>query len=89
MGTNSKIPSGDFFPVPPRDFSKIPDDTIDATFNKSTSSAHTNYKIHLVDPGPTTTANPNSDSTSNTIPHLKLSDFKICQQIWSPIFNDK
>ena len=83
------IPSGDFPPIPPRHFSKIPEDTIDATINKSTSSAHTDYKIHLVDLGPTTTAKPNSNSTSNPIPQLNLRNSKISQHIWSCILNDK
>ena len=89
MGTSSKIPSGDFFPITPGNLSKIPEDTIDATFKKSTSSAHTDYKIHLVDPGPKTTAKPNSNSTSNPIPHIKLRNYNIRQQILSCIFNDK
>ena len=89
MGTNSKIFSGDFSPIPPRDLSKIPEDTIDATFNKSMYSAHTGYKIYLFNPGTTTTAKPNSYSTYNQIPHLKFSNSKIGQQIWSCIFKDK
>ena len=89
MGTNSNIPSGDFLPIPPRDLSNISEDTIDATFNKSTSFAYTNYKIHLFDPGHTITAKPNSNSTSNPIPHLKLSESTIRQHIWRFIFNDK
>ena len=72
MGTKSKIPSGDFFLITPRDFSKTPEDNIDATFKKSVSSAHNDYKIHLLDPGPTTTANPNSDFIPNPVPYLKL-----------------
>ena len=89
MGTKYKIPSGDFSLIPPRDLSKIPEDTIAATFYKSTSSAPTNYKIHLVDTDPTTTAKPTSDYTSNLIPHLKFRGSNILQYIWSHIFNDK
>ena len=67
----------------------MPEDTIAATLYKSTSSAPTDYKIHLVDTDPTTTVKPNSDSTSNPVPHLKLIDSNIPQQIWTRIFNDK
>ena len=89
MGTNPKIPSGDFPPIPPRYLSKIPEDNIAATSYKSTSSAPTDYKIHLVDPYPTTTVKPNSGYTSNPIPNLKISNSNICQQIWIWILNGK
>ena len=89
MGTSSKIPSGGFFPIPPWDLSKIPEDTYAATFYKSTYSAPTNYKIHLFNPYYTTYIKSHSDSTSNPIPHLNLSNSKFCQQICSRIFNDK
>ena len=63
VGANSKISSGDLFPISPRDLFKITEDNIYATLNKYTSYAHTNYKIHLVNTGPTTTPNTNSYST--------------------------
>ena len=87
MGNNSNITSGDFFLISPRDFYKIPEDTIAVTFYKSTPSAPTNYKIHLVDPYPTTSVETKTDYTSNPISHLKLSDSKIRQQTCSRIFN--
>ena len=88
-GTNSNILCGDISLIPPRDFSKIPEDTYAVTFYKSTPSATTNSKIHLVNPDYTTYVKSNSDSTSDPISLLKLRDSKIYQQIWSCIFNDK
>ena len=90
MGTNSKIHSGDISPIPFRDLSKIPEYTY-ATFYNSTSSAPTNPKIQLVEPDPTTYLKSNSNSnyeTTITSP-IKISNYKICQQIWSRILNDK
>ena len=87
--TNYKIPSGYIFPIPPRDWSKIPVDTYASIFCKSTSSAPTNSKMHLFNTNSITSVKSNSDSTSNPTPHLKLSNSKIRQQIWSRIFNYK
>ena len=89
MGTNSKIPFSDIFLIPPRDLSKILEDTYADTFYKSTSSASTNSKIHLVDPDSTTSVKYNSDSTPNPIPPLTISNSNIRQQIWIHIFNEK
>ena len=74
MGTNSKIPSRDIFPIPSRDSSKIPEDTY-ATFYNSASFAPTNPKVQLVKLYPTTYVKYNSDFISeNTItPPIKLS----------------
>ena len=89
MGTNPKIPSGDFPPIPPRYLSKIPEDNIAATSYKSTSSAPTDYKIHLVYPDTATTVNPITDSTSNPIPNIKLRESNIRQKICSRTLNKK
>ena len=53
------------------------------------SSAPTKNNIHLLYPDHTTTVKPYSDSTSNMIPNIKLSDSNIHQQIWICKFNDK
>ena len=89
MGNNSNIPSGHLPPITPRDMSKILEDTIAATYYKSMSSAPTEYKVHLIDPDLVTIVKPNSKSTPNPIPNLKLSNSKNHQQICSHIFNDK
>ena len=89
MQINSKIPFGDISLIPPRDLSNIPEDIYSATFYKSTSSTPTNLKIHLVNTYSTTSVKTNSGSTSDPIPPLNLSDFKIRQQIWIHIFNYK
>ena len=47
IGTNSKITSGDIFPIPSRYLSKIPEDT-NATFYNSAYSAPTNSKVQIV-----------------------------------------
>ena len=83
------IPYGNIFLVPPRDLSKIIEDTYAATFYKSMSSAPTNSKIHLVDPNYTTSVKSSSDSTYDPIRPLNLSNSKIRQQIWSHIFDFK
>ena len=90
VGTNSNITSGDIFTIPPRDLSKIPEDTY-ATFYNSMSSAPTNPNVKLVKPDPKTYVKSNSDSVSKTTITLpvKLSNSKIRQQICSCIFNNK
>ena len=52
------------------------------------SSEPTNYNIHLFYQYPETVVKNSSDSTSNTIPNLKLNESNICLQIWSCIFNN-
>ena len=66
------------------------EDTYD-TFYNSASSAPTNPKVQLVEPDPTTYVNSNYASIFKTTitPPIRISDYKICQQIQSCIFNDK
>ena len=89
METNSKIPSGDIFPITSRDLSNIPEDTY-ATFYNSTSSVPTNPKVQLFEPDPTTYVKSNSNPISKTTitPPIKLNDSKIRQHIWIRIFNE-
>ena len=47
-------------------------------------STPTNFKVNLVDSDSLT-----SDPSTNTTTPTKLRDYKILQQIWSHIFNDK
>ena len=77
MLNNSNIPSGDIFPIHPRNLSKIPEDTYATTLYKSTFPAPNNSKIHLVDPYYKTSIKSKSDYTSNTIPPIKLRNYKI------------
>ena len=90
MGTNSKIYSGDIFPIPSRSLSNITEDRYAAFYN-SASLAPTNPKVQLVKLDPTTYVKSNSDYISKTTitPHIKLSNSNIFQHIWSLIFNNK
>ena len=81
MGTNYSIPSRDILLIPPWDMSNITEYSYESTPYKSTP---TNSKVHLVDSDSLT-----SDPSTNTTTPTKLRDYKILQQIWSHIFNDK
>ena len=81
MGTNSKILSGRISLIPPRDMSKITEDSHESTAYKYMP---TQSKVHLAD-----SDSPNSDSSTNHNTPTNISDSNIHQHIYSCIFNDK